>query len=333
MAEARDFKSVSTQLDWHDRLGGWKVRWGIGRDSYAVQPGLYVVGKPNADSVVLVTANYKLTFDTLRRELGGLDAWIVVLDTKGINVWCAAGKGTFGTDELVRQIEQVGLGTRVNHRKVIVPQLGAPGVSAHEVRKRTGFSVVYGPIRANDIKTFLSADMKAMEEMRRVRFGFYDRLVLTPVEMVMSLKYLFVAMVVLLLISAFKGWTFSTDSMLQNGRASVAVLVAAYIAGTVLGPVLLPWLLGRSFALKGATLGLVVGGAAWLTGLTGNSMQSVAWLLLATAISSYLLMNFTGSSTYTSLSGVRKEMRIAVPMQIAAGILGIGLWLVGTLRG
>jgi acetyl-CoA decarbonylase/synthase complex subunit gamma len=38
-------------------------------------------------------------------------------------------------------------------------------------------------------------------------------------------------------------------------------------------------------------------------------------------------MNFTGASTYTSLSGVRKEMRWALPMEIGAGIVGLGLWL------
>jgi hypothetical protein len=333
MEEAKDYKSVSAQLDWRDRLGGWKVRWGIGRQGYKVEPGLYAIGKPGTDSVVLVTANYKLTFDMLRRELGGLDAWIVVMDTKGINVWCAAGKGSFGTDELVRQIEQVVLAGRVSHCRVIVPQLGAPGVSAHEVRKRTGFTVVYGPVRASDIKAFLDADMKATEEMRRVHFGFYDRLILTPVEVVMSLKYLLVAAAAMLLISSFKGWTFSTDSMLQNGGASAAVLLVAYLAGTVLGPALLPWLPGRSFSLKGGAMGLAAGAAAWAIGLTGNSLQLVAWVLVAMAVSSFLLMNFTGSSTYTSLSGVRKEMRIAVPMQAAAAVIGIGLWLAGTLRG
>ena len=72
---------------------------------YRVEPGLYAVGSPTADSPVLVSANYKMSFDRLRSALPGVDAWILVLDTKGINVWCAAGKGTFGTDELVRRIE------------------------------------------------------------------------------------------------------------------------------------------------------------------------------------------------------------------------------------
>jgi len=66
------------------------------RMSYAISPGLYAVGNPTKESDVFVSANYKLSFDVLRRELKGFNAWILVLDTKGINVWCAAGKGTFG---------------------------------------------------------------------------------------------------------------------------------------------------------------------------------------------------------------------------------------------
>ena len=76
---------------------------------YTVEPGLYAVGKPDERSPVLVTANYKLSFDKLRNELTGRNVWILVLDTKGINVWCSAGKGTFGTMELVGRIESTGL--------------------------------------------------------------------------------------------------------------------------------------------------------------------------------------------------------------------------------
>jgi hypothetical protein len=317
--------TVSTAWDRRDRLGACKVRWGIGRDNYRVAPGLYAVGKPGADSTVLVTANYKLTFDVLRRELGGLDAWILVLDTRGINVWCAAGKGTFGTDELVRCIGLTKLAERVSHHRVIVPQLGAPGIAAHEVRQKTGFSVVYGPVRARDIKAFLAADMKANDEMRQVTFTLRERFVLTPVELKTHAWYLLAAIVIFVAVASLKAGAFSSGAAL--------VLLAAYLAGTVAGPVLLPWLPGRSFSLKGAALGTAVGAGAWLAGLAGGPWESIAWLLLATAVVSFLLMNFTGSSTYTSLSGVRKEMRLAVPMQIAGAVLGVTLWLVGIIRG
>ncbi|MCL2605833.1 MAG: acetyl-CoA synthase subunit gamma, partial [Coriobacteriia bacterium] len=84
---------AATSLSFKDTLRGWKVRWGIGRMDYKIESGLYAVGKPDTSSPVLVSANYKLTFDALRKNLGGLDCWLLILDTKGINVWCAAGKG------------------------------------------------------------------------------------------------------------------------------------------------------------------------------------------------------------------------------------------------
>jgi len=89
--------------DWSrdDRWGMIKSRISAFRMAYSVAPGLYAVGEPGPDAPVLVTANYKLTFDIVRRAVSGMHAWLLVLDTKSINVWCAAGKGTFGTDELV----------------------------------------------------------------------------------------------------------------------------------------------------------------------------------------------------------------------------------------
>ncbi len=151
----RQIPRVPTELDWADRLGSWKVRWAIGRMKYTVEPGLYGVGEPTADSPVFVTANYKMSFDRLRRALTGRDGWILVLDTKGINVWCAAGKGTFGTEELVGRIEDVGLGDIIAHKKLIVPQLGATGVSAHAVKRQSGFQVLYGLVRTEDLPALL----------------------------------------------------------------------------------------------------------------------------------------------------------------------------------
>jgi CO dehydrogenase/acetyl-CoA synthase gamma subunit (corrinoid Fe-S protein) len=138
------------------------VRWGIGRDDYKVSPGLYKTGKPGTESDVFVSANYKLSFDTLRKNLKGLDAWILVIDTKGVNVWCAAGKGTFSTENIVKSIKNTSLDQIVKHRKVIVPQLGAPGVLTY--LKRGGFRVIYGPFvhgytffHSNDTRPLLNA--------------------------------------------------------------------------------------------------------------------------------------------------------------------------------
>ena len=138
-------RRVSTRLSGRDRRGAWRVRWGMGRDDYRVEPGLYAVGSPGADAPVLVTANYKLTFDQPARGPRRADAWMLVLDTRGINVWCAAGKGTFGTREVVRMVEADRPRPRSSTTAAsILPQLGAPGVAAHEVKKGSGFRASSG---------------------------------------------------------------------------------------------------------------------------------------------------------------------------------------------
>ena len=194
---------VTTLLSMADRLGHWQMRWGLGRMRYRVAPGLYAVGAPDDGSPVVVTANYKMSFDILRRALHGMTAWVVVLDTRGINVWCAAGKGTFGTAAVLQQVMACRLAEVVRHRTLILPQLGAPGVAAHEVQKGCGFRVVYGPVRAADLPCFLAAGMQATPAMRRVTFTTIERLVLTPVEITSMLKPIAWGIVLLLLLGGF----------------------------------------------------------------------------------------------------------------------------------
>lgn len=316
---------VSAQLTYRDTLGSWKVRWGIKRMNYKIEPGLYAVGNPNEASPVLVTANYKMTFDVLRKELIGLDSWILVLNTKGINVWCAAGKGTFGTEELITRITISKLAQVVTHKTIILPQLGAPGISAHEVLKYSGFKVVYGPVRAKDIKEFIYSGMKASQGMRTVRFNAYDRLVLTPVELVGTFKPSLMIFGLLFLLNLMGLGPFgSTDFYAYAG---------AVIIGCVLTPVLLPWIPGRAFAWKGWLLGFIW--AVSVNMMNGwpelphfSWLRALGYLLILPSVSAFFAMNFTGASTYTSLSGVKKEMNIAVPVLGVTIFLGIAVILV-----
>jgi len=103
---------------------------------------------------------------------------------EGINVWCAAGKGTLGTDAVVSGVEQSGLRQLVEHRTLVLPQLSATGVAAHDVKRATGFLVRFGPVSARDIPEYLAAGMQATPAMRRVRFGWRERLVVAPMELV-----------------------------------------------------------------------------------------------------------------------------------------------------
>jgi len=316
-------RNVPTDLRFEDRVGALKVRLGIGRNNYKVPPGLYSVGAPDGSSPVLVSANYKLTFDSLRKELGGLDCYILILDTKGINVWCAAGKGTFGTDELVNRIAKTGLADVVSHRQLILPQLGAPGICAHEVKRRSGFGVIFGPVRAADIKAFLAAGMEATEEMRTVKFTMRDRTVLTPMEFIPAMKLSMLVFGSLFLANLVASEPF--------GIKDVCVYMGAVIMGTVVTPMLLPFIPVRAFSLKGWILGAIwTLYAVWSFGWLHNDIIAAAgYLFLLPSLSAFFAMNFTGASTYTSFSGVIKEMKRAVPIIIVTMVIGMILLIVG----
>jgi hypothetical protein len=284
---------------------------------HRVEPGLHSIGGPGPTSPVFVTANYTLSFDALRSALVGIDGWILVLDTEGINVWCAAGKGTFGTDELVRRFEATRLKEVVTQRVVILPQLGAPGVAAHEVKRRSGFGVEYGPVRAADLPEYLRS-RQATPEMRRVRFTLRDRLAVALVDVVHGLLPMAVAGLLGLL--------------LGGPLAAVAILVAG-LAGVLLFPILLPWLPTREFSTKGLLLGTLVilpcVAAVFLRDPAAPVWLRVGWslsyLLAFPPVTAFLALLFTGSTTFTSRSGVRREMFAYIRPMAAMFVLGIGL--------
>jgi hypothetical protein len=313
---------TSSAISWADRWDHFLARWGYRRNEHKVEPGLYALGNATPDSPVFVTANYTLSFDALRSALDGIDGYILVLNTYGINVWCAAGKGTFGTDELVRRIEATGLRDVVNHRVLILPQLGATGVAAHEVKKRAGFQVEYGPVRAADLPEYLKTH-QATPEMRRVRFTLWDRMVLIPVELVHDLLLMAIAAIVL---------------FLTVGPLAAAGVVAAVLAGIVLFPILLPWIPTRDFSSKGFILGGLVALPFALGALLGQpdaalwprAIEALAYLLGLTPVTAFLALNFTGATTFTSPSDVRREMLAYIP--VMAWTFGTGIVLTIVFR-
>ena len=318
---------VATKLSWSDYLGAIKVRWGIGRDNYRVTPCLYKAGIPDAQSDVFVSANYKLSFDALRKNLDNLNAWILVIDTKGVNVWCAAGKGTFGTDNIVKSINSSSLASIVKHRRIILPQLGAVGVAAHIVKELTGFRVIYGPVIAKDIKAFVKAGYKATAEMRKVTFTLSERAKLIPVDLMYGKYRLLIASLLLFVLSGLDRKGFLFGKMWETSLFPLTNLIGAYIAGIVIAPLLLPMIPFRAFASKGACWGLIC--TLILNQLLhAPSAEAIALGFLNVSIASFMTMNFTGSSTYTSLSGVKKEMKWALPFQIASAIIGLALFII-----
>jgi len=292
-------------------------RMGINRSSNRVEPGLYALGNPNPKSQIFVTANYTLSFDALRTALGGIDCYILVLDTKGINVWCAAGKRTFGTDELVKRIKLTWLSNVTKRKTLILPQLGGPGVTAHEVKRLSGFNVEYGPVLANDLPEYLKTH-KATPEMRQVNFNLSDRLILVPTETIQALLLILVLAIPIHFIS---------------GLLPALAIAAAILAGVILFPILLPWIPTLHFSTKGFILGALIALPFAIIEFFDNpSMvvwQRAGWaltyILILTPVTSYLALSFTGATTFTSKSGVKREIFAYIPKM--AWMIGGGIVL------
>jgi hypothetical protein len=319
---------VATTASGRDFWGTIGTRIGIIRRNYRVVPGLYAVGSPDQQSPILVTANYKLSFDALRFQLTGVDAWLLVLDTRGINVWCAAGKGTFSTNEVIENVRRHRLAEVVSHGELVLPQLAAAGVTAREVKRGCGFEILFGPIRAADIPAYLQQGQRCGETMREVTFTLAERAVLIPVELFLLAKPLAATLVLVFLLSGFGPSFFSPAAAIDRGLLLLGATALGIAGGAILTPLLLPWLPCRQFWIKGLFSGLAAALVSWLLLAAGLSLpEQSALVLWPVAISSYLAMNFTGSTPFTSLSGVEYEMRRGLPAQFGAACLAMALWV------
>ena len=318
---------IATTLTTRDHWGTVGARTGFTRANYKITPGLYCTGSPDPVSPVLVTANYKLSFDALRRELSAISAWILVIDTRGINVWCAAGKGTFSAGEIAYQVQKARLGELVTHRALILPQLSANGVAAHELKKLCGFSGRFGPVKAAAIPDFLRHG-ECDESMRTITFTLAERAELIPLEICMLWKPLLLLLPASFLLSGFSPAGFGLHPATARAGHFLLATITGILAGAVVTPLLLPWLAVPQFWRKGMICGLVLGLAMMVAGHAPRPFpDNLALLLWTCALSSYMAMNYTGSTPFTSLSGVATEMRGGLAVQILFSTTALATWL------
>ena len=320
-------KRIRTILSSKDRLGSLLVRLGIRRKSYKFPPGLYAIGNPDENSPTLVTANYKLTVDTVRNAVAGINSWLLVINTNGVNVWCAAGKGSFGTDEIIYRIKSTGLYRISKSRLLVLPQLGAPGVNPQKISKYTRFKTIYGPVRASDIKRFFENEFKASTDMRRVTFSLSERTVLSPVEVVLSGRYMIAFLLMFTLLNYIDNSSLGLAEYLKNVWLNTSAYVGAILAACIAFPALLPVLPFRSFSAKGSVLGILYSSAALsFPGVfmySGSMLSNAGHFMCMTCIIGFISLNFTGSTNFTSLSGVQKETLWSAPAFAVCFITGI----------
>jgi len=143
---------------------------------HRARTGLRAIGHPGPDAPVLVTCNYTLTLQRLTRRLAGQDCWLLVADSRGINVWCAAGGGHFTHHDVIAALRTSGVEERVRHREVVLPQLCATGVERRAVTETTGWATRWGPARLEDLPDFLARGCRVHKRERFMRFPAWERL-------------------------------------------------------------------------------------------------------------------------------------------------------------
>ncbi len=204
-----------------------------------VNPGLYVVGQPDPESPVLITGNFELTVRRLVRAIDHrMDAWVLVVDSAGINVWCAAGGGFFTAAKVIGALRVSDLEGIVRHRALILPQLCANGVDGWHIRQETGWDVNWGPVRAEDIPDYVVSSGVKTDAMRWVRFPIKDRLEMVTVTLG------FYSLLILLPVAIF--W-----------RTLFWPILLSLVGLSYFYAVVLPWLPGRDGLAKSVPLTLI----------------------------------------------------------------------------
>lgn len=143
---------------------------------HRAKTGLFEIGSPGPRAPVIVTGNYTETVRRMRRTLAGLDAWLLVANSKGINVWCAAGGGHFTHHDVISAILTSGILQKVEDRLIILPQLSATGIEGKRITEATGWEAVWGPAMLQDLPSFLAQKHSATPKQRFVRFPILDRM-------------------------------------------------------------------------------------------------------------------------------------------------------------
>ncbi|MBN1992971.1 MAG: methyltransferase domain-containing protein [Anaerolineae bacterium] len=232
-------------------LDGWSLLNRFIPPYPKIATGLYRIGRPDRKSPVLVTGNYELTVRRLVGALDGrVDCWLVLANSRGINVWCAAGGGYFTAEEVIAALKTSGVIAAVDHHALILPQLCANGIDGRQIRQETGWGVHWGPVRAQDIPAYLRAGRKKSETMRHVQFPLKDRLEMTTVML------------------ALYGLVFAVLCLIF-WRPYTPVLLGIMAGLSYFYGIFLPWLPGRDGLGKGITL-------AGLT-LLGLWVWSLGW--------------------------------------------------------
>jgi len=254
---------------------------------YIIKPGLYYIGQNEKDAPLLVTANNFLTVFLLVRRIKKRNVRLLVLDTKGINVWCSAGKGQFSDKEIISKADHFGLLNSGNKLKIILPKFSLSGVNLKELRKN-GIRPIIGPLYAKDVPGYLDEGSFSDQTDDIVNFGLKSR-IFTALPTAVQFFYYFLTIYVI-----------SLDTLPYH-----LIWLATGLA--FLYPLLFPLLPGKLFAIKGLFLALFISIISMLIiNISFSDQLSLIIFIFATSV--FIALSYTGNSAVSNYSSVRKEI-------------------------
>lgn len=288
--------------------------------TWAVRPGLYYTGERyDRDAPLLVTSNYLLTVFLVVWHARAFGVRLLVVDTGGINVWCAAGKGQFSNAAIETQLERYDRALLTDRRfvRLVLPKFGLAGVDLRALRKAKIHPVI-GPLYARDLPAFLAQDRLKDRDEDRVHFGLQMRLFSWLPGLVQYVGYALGLLLVLFGVELASGI-----------RAPLGVLAIAALLGTAY-PLLFPWLPGVRFAIKGLWLGGLVAVALVAGAVAGRvaPVELAASVPFTLASSLFVALSYTGNSAVSNYSRVRKEIARFLPIEALLYAVSLAAFLV-----
>lgn len=263
--------------------------------TFAIKPGLYHIGELDENAPLFVTANCYLTVFLLARRLRNKKIRLLIIDTKGINVWCSAGKGQFSANEIIEKAAKWGLLAGKGRIKMVLPKFSLSGVNLDELRKN-GIVPIIGPLYAKDVPAFLEKEKLRNQTDDVVQFGLKSR-AFTALPTAIQFFYYFLGAYVISM-----GYVIPGMIWIATGLAFIY-------------PLLFPWLPGKLFAVKGLFLALLVSILNFLIHY-GSVKEQLPLTIFIFATSVFIALSYTGNSAVSNYTSVRKETARFLPVVV-----------------
>ena len=329
--ELKKFTGVSSQLRIYRCIFTGQV------DRVPIEPGIYKSGNPDKNSPVIVTANYDFTYIKVMRDLKGVDAWVLCVDSNGINVWCAARGNDFGNFQLIEAVQATNLQGFTEKRTLILPQLSAGGISVPNLPKNSQdfpFKVVFGPVWSKHLQEYIETrPARKSDSMKLAKFTLFHRIRAFTTHTTFLFRKIFIIPFIGLII-AFLSLSLITNLNFINRIVWIGELSLWIISTNLLITVLFPLSnFTRKFISKGSFFGFL--NTILLISLNWYLHGSLFYILWNSCfyfwIAFFSTMSLSGYSMATSPREIQGEYPIFTKLNSTLLIISVVLLAIGMI--